>query len=57
MAVADRIEELEDFIQALDEWGVEDRGERVAAITDFLNSPIGLTQYLDRISPTISGRA
>jgi len=54
MVRTDRLEEIEDFIAALDEWGASDVDLRQRSIVDFLQSPIGLTQYLERdVAPTI----
>lgn len=53
----DRLAELEDFLTALDEWGVIDPDKRLEQITCFLNSPVGLTQYLDRCVSQVAGRA
>jgi len=45
--MAERLAELPDFMVALSEWGCEDPNEQAKAITDFLNSLVGLKQYLD----------
>lgn len=43
----ERLAELPDFMVALSEWGCEDPNEQAAAITDFLNSLVGMRDYLD----------
>lgn len=57
MICTDRLEEIEDFISALDEWGCENAEVRVAAIRAFLFSTVGLTQYLERETPERIGNA
>lgn len=52
-----RLLEISDFCQALDDWGCNDPTERVKAMREFLASPVGLTQYLDRNVPEVSGNA
>lgn len=54
---SDRLEEIEDFIDALNEWGCDDEEDRQQQIAEFLQSPIGLTQYLDRSATPIIGNA
>ena len=53
----DRLEEIEGFIEALDEWGCEEDEARQMEIAAFLQSPIGLIQYLERDVPEIIGHA
>lgn len=53
----DRLEEIEDFIAAMDEWGATDTEIRQRSIAEFLQSPIGLTQYLERDVAQIIGHA
>lgn len=53
----DRLEEIEGFLDALDEWGCEEDEARQLEIAAFLQSPIGLTQYLVRDVPEIIGHA
>lgn len=53
---ADRLEEIEAFIEALNEWGGSAEA-RQQDLIEFLQSPIGLTQYLDRDTDPIIGHA
>lgn len=45
--MAERIAELPDFMAALSEWGCEDPNEQADSITAFLNSTVGLREYLE----------
>lgn len=47
MSRQDRIEWLDAFLGALDEWGCED-DERAEAIIDFIDSGYDLSEYEDR---------
>lgn len=45
--MADRVADLPDFMVALSEWGCVDPNEQADAITKFLNSTVGLREYLE----------
>lgn len=45
--MAARVTELPHFMAAMAEWGCTDPNEQAASITDFLNSLVGLREYLD----------
>jgi len=53
----DRLQEIEAFLDAIDEWGVTDHDLRQTEIIRHLQSPIGLTQYLDRETEEVVGNA
>ena len=42
-----RIADLPDFMAALSEWGCEDPNEQADEIAKFLNSTVGLREYLE----------
>jgi hypothetical protein len=44
--MAERVAELPEFMTALSEWGCEDPNEQAKSITEFLNSLVGLREYL-----------
>lgn len=46
MPMAERVAELPEFMTALSEWGCEDPNEQAKSITEFLNSLVGLREYL-----------
>lgn len=52
MPMAARLAELPDFMAALSEWGCTDPNEQAASIADFLNSLVGLREYLESTQPT-----
>ncbi|GAA4108499.1 hypothetical protein ACFFTN_01120 [Aminobacter aganoensis] len=45
--MAERIADLPDFMVALSDWGCVDPGEQADTITKFLNSTVGLREYLE----------
>lgn len=45
--MAERVAELPHFMAALAEWGCTDPNEQAVAITDFLNSFVGVREYLE----------
>lgn len=45
--MAERVADLPDFMVALSEWGCEEPSEQASAITAFLNSSVGLREYLE----------
>lgn len=47
MPMAARVAELPHFMAALAEWGCTDPNEQAQAITEFLNSLVGLREYLE----------
>jgi hypothetical protein len=49
--MAERLAELPDFMVALSEWGCTEPSEQAASISDFLNSLVGLKQYLEETRP------
>jgi len=53
----DRLQEIEAFLDALEEWGVTDPDLRQTEIIRHLQSPTGLTQYIDRETEEVFGNA